>query len=78
MSVRVIRLDRDEEKRRVLQLTERFSSSAVPLDVVDVFNARKASRQRPLMFLLAVRLGASGSWSATLFIELRSVLSKSC
>ena len=35
-------------------LTVRFSSSPVPLhddeDVVDVFNARKASRHRPLVF----------------------------
>lgn len=35
-------------------LTVRFSSSPVPLhddeDVVDVFNARKASRHRPFVF----------------------------
>ncbi len=78
------RLDREElnmhMKSIFIQLTERFSSSPVPLVVVvvvEVFKARKASRQRPLIFFV-VRFGVSCSLSGILLIDGRCDLSKSC
>ncbi len=67
-------------KSILIQLTERFSSSPVPLVVVvvvEVFKARKASRQRPFIFFV-VRFDVSCSLSGILLIDGRCDLSKSC
>ena len=62
-----------------IQLTGRFSLAVadVALVTVEVFNARKASRQRPLL-LLPLRFCVSGSLSTAVFIDGEGDLSKSC